>query len=241
MRIDNRANDELRPVDLQIGVLDHAAGSCLISFGKTRVLCAATISEGTANWLAGSGKGWVTAEYALLPASTHTRSWRERHGAKGRTLEIERLIARSLRSAIDLNNMGGEITLTVDCDVLQADGGTRTAAITGGYVAMVLALRTWHDAGKLGAIPVTGQVAAVSAGLVDGEIMLDLDYSEDANAEVDMNVVMDDRGRFIELQGTGERINYTREQLDALLATAQTGIDQLLTLQAGVLDSATDS
>jgi ribonuclease PH len=232
-RADGRADDALRPVRFTRGYLKNAQGSCLFEIGDTIVLCAATIAEGVAQWRRGSGKGWVTAEYSMLPASTSTRTRREASSGRqsGRTHEIQRLIGRSLRSVIDLGGLGGECTVNVDCDVLQADGGTRTAAITGAFLAMHDALQTWQDAGKIRELPLAEHVAAISVGLVDGVPMLDLDYSEDGNAEVDMNVVMDGRGRFIEVQGTAERAPFDRGRLDQLLGLAESGITDLVALQ----------
>jgi ribonuclease PH len=230
-----RGNDHMRPVTIERDFLARAAGSCLIEVGGTQVLCAATIEENVPGWLVGKGRGWVTAEYSLLPASTHRRTRRERNGARGRTAEIERLIGRSLRTVTDLTGLGGEVQIIVDCDVLQADGGTRTASITGAWVALADALAQWRAAGKIASIPLTGQVAATSVGIVDGELLLDLDYAEDSRAEVDMNVVCDAEGRFIELQGTGERVAFTRTQMDSLLDLASGGIGQLLAQQQEAL------
>ncbi len=232
-RNDGRAPDEMRPVRVTRRYLKHAHGSCMFELGDTRVLCAANIEEGVASWRKGSGLGWVTAEYALLPASTHTRSRREATsgGPKGRTHEIQRMIGRSLRAVVDMSAMGGEATMHIDCDVIQADGGTRTAAVTGAYIAMCDAFKMWRDAGKISEIPLMENVAATSVGMVDGELMLDLDYSEDSVAEIDMNVVMDGRGRFIEVQGTGERTPFDKQKLDALLALAASGIERLVGLQ----------
>jgi len=231
-----RAHDALRTVRITRRYLKHAHGSCLFELGDTRVLCAASVTDGVASWRKGKGLGWVTAEYALLPASTHTRSRRESTsgGPRGRTHEIQRLIGRALRSVIDMGGLGGEYTVNVDCDVIQADGGTRTAAITGAYLAVWDALATWRDAGKIAEVPLTDQLAATSVGMVDGELLLDLDYAEDSAAEVDMNVVMDSRGRFIEVQGTGEQTPFTREHLDRMLDLASGGIERLLELQRTV-------
>ena len=237
MRTNNRANDQLRSLSLRKNVLQNAFGSCFVEFGNTRVLCAATIEESVPTWRKGKGLGWVTAEYSMLPAATAQRTKRERKGAKGRTMEIERLIGRSLRTICDLSGLGGEVTITIDCDVIEADGGTRTASITGAYVALVEALKAWQLAGKIEVLPLLGQVAAVSVGMVGGELMLDLDYSEDSRAEVDMNVVMDDKMRFIEVQGTGEQIPFDRDKLNGLLDLAQDGIVQLHALQREVLES----
>ena len=227
----------MRPVKVARRYLKHAHGSCMFELGDTRVLCAASITEGVAQWRRGSGQGWVTAEYALLPASTHTRSRRETGGGgvKGRTHEIQRLIGRSLRTVVDMGGMGGEVTLSVDCDVIQADGGTRTAAITGAYIAVHDAFTTWRDAGRIRELPLIDFVAATSVGMVDGVTMLDLDYAEDSVAEIDMNVVMDSRGRFIEVQGTGERTPFDRERLDEMLDLSTAGITRLVDFQRRVI------
>ena len=235
LRAGGRGDDALRAVVFTRGYLKHAYGSCLVEFGDTKVLCAASIEESVPAWLKGSKKGWVTAEYALLPASGAQRSRREINGQKGRTHEIQRLIGRSLRSVVDLGALG-EITLTVDCDVIQADGGTRTAAICGAWLAMHDALATWKRAGKIRSTPVFGQVAAVSVGLVDGRILLDLDYREDSHAEIDMNLVMNAEGEFIEVQGTGERATFDRARLDALLDMGTKGLEVLLEAQREALN-----
>lgn len=241
-RLDGRASAQLRDVRVSRNYLKHAMGSCIFELGDTRVLCAASVEEGVSQWRRGSGLGWVTAEYSMLPASTHTRSRRETMtGPKGRTQEIQRLIGRALRSVIDMGALGGEVTVTVDCDVIQADGGTRTAAITGAWLAVHDALSVWREAGKVESIGLLGQIAATSVGLVDGEIMLDLAYSEDSVAEVDMNVVMDDKGRFIEVQGTGEQTPFDRARLDTMLDTASAGIDQLLAIQRSIVDEGLES
>ena len=233
MRTDRPAG-ALRPVTITPGYLDYAEGSALICCGNTRVLCAATVEQGVPPWLEGKGSGWITGEYAMLPRSTSRRTPRETHGLSGRTQEIRRLIGRSLRAAVALEALG-ERTLIVDCDVIQADGGTRTAAITGGYVALALALRQMHAGGLVPApIPLT-PVAAVSVGIVDGELLLDLCYAEDSHAEVDLNVVMNATGAFIEVQGTAEKGTFTGQQLDAMLALARSGIDRLLAIQQDVL------
>jgi ribonuclease PH len=236
-RFDGRAYDSLRTVRVTRRYLKHAHGSCLFELGDTRVLCAASITEGVAAWRRGSRKGWVTAEYALLPASTHTRSRRESTGGglKGRTHEIQRLIGRSIRTVVDMGAMGGEVTMAVDCDVIQADGGTRTAAITGAYLAVHDAFATWRDLGKIPELPMIDFVAATSVGMVDGVCMLDLDYAEDSVAEIDMNVVMDGQGRFIEVQGTGERTPFDRARLDEMLDLASAGIDRLVEFQRRVI------
>lgn len=235
-RADGRPDDALRRVRITRRYLRHAHGSCLFELGDTRVLCAASITEGVAGWRRGSGLGWVTAEYALLPASTHTRSRREvgPRGLGGRTHEIQRLIGRSLRSVVDMSGMGGECTMNVDCDVIQADGGTRTAAITGAFIAVHDALATWRDAGRITELPLIEHVAATSVGMVDGVAKLDLDYAEDSVAEVDMNVVMDGRGRYIEVQGTGEKAPFDRGRLDELLELAAGGIERLVRIQTEV-------
>ena len=212
-------------------------GSCVFELGDTRVLCAANISEGVSAWRRGKGLGWITAEYAMLPAATHTRMRRESTsgGLKGRTHEIQRLIGRSLRSVVDMSGLGGEVSITIDCDVIQADGGTRTAAITGAYIALHDALTQWQAAGKITSMPLIEQIAATSVGMVDGELLLDLEYAEDSIAEVDMNVVMDGRGRFIEVQGTGEQTPFDRARLDAMLDLAAGGIDSMLAIQRRIL------
>lgn len=234
-RIDNRKDRELRPVTLERAVMKNAAGSCLVKCGDTHVLCSATIEERVGAWRKGSGKGWLTAEYAMLPASTAKRTPRETQGRKGRSQEIERLIGRSLRNVCDLSNMGGEVTMTIDCDVLQADGGTRTASITGAWVAAYDAFEMWKASGKVKVNPLFGQVAAVSVGLVDGRLLLDLDYREDSSAEIDMNVVMNAKGEFVEVQGTGEQVPFSRARLNDMLDMAEEGIGQLLRLQRQIL------
>ena len=219
---------------IELGVAPYAEGSCLIATGDTRVLCTASVSKGVPPWRERSGAGWVTAEYAMLPRATHTRSERERRGAKGRTQEIQRLIGRSLRSVTDMKSMGLH-TVTVDCDVLQADGGTRTASITGACVALVLAGRWLLYEGLAERQPVREQVAAVSVGLVDGVPCLDLDYREDVTAQVDMNVVATESGGLVEVQGTAEGDPFPRRDLDALLDLATAGIAGLIAAQASAL------
>ncbi len=230
-RADGRADDELRPIKITRNWLDHAAGSVLVEFGRTRVLCAASASEGVPRWRKGSGLGWVTAEYAMLPASTNTRSDRESVKGRigGRTHEISRLIGRSLRAIIDEKALG-ENTIVIDCDVLQADGGTRTAAITGAYVALA-------DACAHLGVPagLTGSVAAVSVGIVDGVPRLDLPYEEDVRAETDMNIVMTGDGKFVEVQGTAEGAAFDRAELDALLVLGEKGCADLTALQREAL------
>ena len=229
-RVDGRAADKLRPVKLTREVMKHAQGSCLVEFGDTRVLCAATIEEGLPAWRRASRQGWVTAEYAMLPAATGRRSPRERANRKGRSMEIERLIGRSLRTVTNLRALG-EYTVTVDCDVLQADGGTRTASVTGAWVALHDALMAWVEAGKISRLPLTGQVAAVSMGVVDGAELLDLNYIEDSHAEVDMNLVATDTGEIVEIQGTGEQTPFDRARLGRLLDLGEAGVKQLIDLQ----------
>ena len=233
IRASGRDADELRPVTLTPGVMKNAAGSCLAEFGDTRVLCTASVEEGVPGWRKNAHAGWVTAEYAMLPAAGNRRTPREYRGRKGRSMEIERLIGRSLRSVTRLDRLG-EITITLDCDVIQADGGTRTASITGAWVALHQALMGLVDAGRLPRLPLTGQVAAVSAGFVDGRALLDLDYSEDSHAEVDFNLVGTGDGRIVEVQGTGERSTLDRAQLDALLDLCQAGVARLTELQSHV-------
>ncbi|MCC7198362.1 MAG: ribonuclease PH [Gammaproteobacteria bacterium] len=239
MRPSRRAPDELRAVRFTRHFTRHAEGSVLVEFGDTRVLCTASVENGVPSFLRNSGQGWVTAEYGMLPRATHTRSAREAAKGKqgGRTLEIQRLIGRSLRACIDLEALG-ERTITVDCDVLQADGGTRTAAITGGYVALADAIDALIRRRTLTASPLHGQVAAVSVGIFKGVPVLDLDYAEDSQAETDMNVVMNSGGGFIEVQGTAEGHAFRREELDVLLNLASSGIGQLTALQQQALNPA---
>jgi len=236
-RTNMRGANELRPVRITRRYLKHAHGSCLIEVGDTVVLCAANVSDGVGAWLRGKGKGWVTAEYAMLPSSTHERKRRETGagGPGGRTHEIQRLIGRSLRTVTDMSALG-EVTVNVDCDVIQADGGTRTAAITGAWLALYDACETWREAGKLKTSPLLDRVAATSIGLVDGELLLDLDYSEDSRAEVDMNVVTDSHGRFVEVQGTGERTTFDRARLDSMLDLASAGTATLLEIQRSLIE-----
>ena len=235
-RIDGRAPDQLRPVGITRQWLDHAEGSVLVEFGRTRVLCAASVTEGVPRWRKGSGLGWVTAEYAMLPRSTHTRSDRESVRGKlgGRTHEISRLVGRSLRAVIDHRALG-ENTIVLDCDVLQADGGTRTAAITGAYVALADAVSHLRGRGALVGEPLTGSLAALSVGVVDGTAMLDLQYEEDVRAETDMNVVMTGDGHYVEVQGTAEGRPFDRALLDELLDLAATGCGELTRAQAEAL------
>jgi ribonuclease PH len=237
VRTNLRPFDQLRDVKITRRYLKHAHGSCLIEVGDTVVLCAANVSDGVASWLRGKGQGWVTAEYAMLPSSTHERKRREigAGGQGGRTHEIQRLIGRSLRTVTDLGALG-EATVAVDCDVIQADGGTRTAAITGAWIALNDAFQTWRDAGRLATSPMLDHIAATSVGLVDGELLLDLDYSEDSRAEVDMNVVIDSQGRFVEVQGTGERTPFDHDRLDAMLSLASAGVARLIAVQRRMLE-----
>jgi ribonuclease PH len=237
-RSDGRAADQLRPVSFHRGWLDHAEGSVLVEFGRTRVLCAASVTQGVPRWRKGSGLGWVTAEYAMLPRSTNTRSDRESVKGRigGRTHEISRLVGRSLRAAIDYKALG-ENTIVLDCDVLQADGGTRTAAITGAYVALADAVGYLRDQQALAGEPLVGSVSAVSVGIVDGEAMLDLCYEEDVRAETDMNVVMTGEGAFVEVQGTAESGAFDRQMLDRLLDLAAAGCDDLTAAQKDALSS----
>ena len=225
-----RALDQLRPITLTRDVMKNAHGSCLAEFGDTRVMCTATIEEALPAWRKASRKGWLTAEYAMLPASTSSRTKREYKGRKGRSMEIERLIGRSLRAVCDLDHLG-EFTITVDCDVLQADGGTRTASITGGWVALHDALMNFVEQGKIKRLPLTGQVAAISMGVVAGTPMLDLDYPEDSHADVDLNLVGTADGGIVEIQGTGERSTLSRAQLNELLDMGEAGIRRLCELQ----------
>lgn len=229
----DRAADQMRPVKLTREVMKNAAGSCLAEFGDTRVLCAATVEDSVPRWRRGQGAGWVTAEYAMLPASTNRRTPREYRGRKGRSMEIERLVGRSLRTVCDLKALG-EMTVTVDCDVIQADGGTRTASITGAWVALHDALKGLVVRDKLKRMPLTGQVAAISMGLVGEDLLLDLDYAEDSHAGVDMNLVGTADGRIVEIQGTGEQTPFDREQLDSLLDMGQRAIARLVELQQEV-------
>ncbi len=237
LRQDGRAPDVLRPVKITLDAFGYAEGSVLIEQGGTRVLCAASVDESLPSWLRGQGRGWVSAEYAMLPRATNTRTRRERNGASGRTQEIQRLIGRSLRAALDLTKLGDR-TITVDCDVLQADGGTRTASITGGYVALALALHRLREKGALRRNPIVQPVAAVSAGYVSGHALLDLDYSEDSAAELDCNLVQTGDGNIVEVQCTAEGRSVSRAELDQLLDLASAGIQQLLAAQRAKLQDA---
>ena len=229
-----RALDAMRKVTLARGAAPNAEGSCLVAFGSTRVLCTASVEDGVPGWKRGKGEGWLTAEYAMLPRATHTRTPRERAQLGGRTQEIQRLIGRSLRAMLD-DFRFGEFTIKVDCDVLQADGGTRTASITGACVAVIDACAWMAREGKITASPVRRRVAAVSVGTLGSELRLDLEYAEDVRADVDMNVVMTSERRFVEVQGTGEHGTFDRGVLDGLLALSERGIAQLLDAQAAAL------
>jgi ribonuclease PH len=237
-RPSRRAPDELRRVSFSRGFAKHAEGSVLVQCGDTQVLCTASVEDTVPPFLRGKGQGWVTAEYGMLPRSTHTRSAREAAKGKqsGRTQEIQRLIGRSLRAVTDLKGLG-ERTITLDCDVLQADGGTRTASITGGYVALALACESLVKRRALAASPLHGQIAAISVGIVGGIPVLDLDYAEDSQAETDMNVVMNNGGAFVEIKGTAEGHAFRRHELDSMLNLAASGIGQLFALQLQALDT----
>jgi ribonuclease PH len=232
MRPSNREHNQLRPIKLTRHYTKHAEGSVLVEFGDTKVLCTATASTGVPPFLKDSGKGWVTAEYGMLPRSTHDRMAREAAKGKqsGRTQEIQRLIARSLRAAVDLSALG-ENTIIIDCDVIQADGGTRTASITGGCVALIDAIAHLKKLGKIKADPVKQLVASVSVGIYKGQPVLDLDYAEDSKADTDMNVIMTEAGGFIEIQGTAENGTFEQEELDSMLVLAKSGIRELIELQ----------
>ncbi len=235
MRPSGRSPEQLRSIKFTRNYTKHAEGSVLVEFGDTKVLCTATVEERIPRWLKGKGQGWVTAEYGMLPRSTGSRMGREAARGKqgGRTMEIQRLIARSLRAVVNLEALG-ERNVIVDCDVIQADGGTRTASITGGFVALADAMEHLMDTGKIKKNPIIGQVASVSVGIYNGTPVLDLDYDEDSNAETDMNVVMNDAGAFIEVQGTAEGHAFRQEELDAMLGLAKSGIAQLINHQKDV-------
>jgi ribonuclease PH len=239
MRPSGREPDQMRPVIFTPNYTKHAEGSVLAEFGDTRVLCTASVENRVPPWMRGAGHGWVTGEYGMLPRSTHSRSGREAARGKqgGRTMEIQRLIGRSLRAATDLDALG-ERTVTLDCDVLQADGGTRTAAISGAYVALLIAMQKLCKERKLKTNPVHGQIAAVSVGIYRGVPVLDLDYEEDSQAETDMNVVMNEAGRFVEVQGTAEGHAFTREELDTLLEMASAGVSEIREAQNAAIAKA---
>ncbi len=236
MRPSNRKPDEMRSLQFIPNFTMHAAGSVLAVFGNTKVLCTASVEERVPGFLRGEGKGWITAEYGMLPGSTHTRSQREAAKGKqsGRTLEIQRLIGRSLRAAVNLELLG-ERTITIDCDVLQADGGTRTAAISGGYIALILALHQLVESGLLDKTPLVAQIAAISVGVYQGVPVLDLDYAEDSQADTDMNVIMASDGKLIEIQATAEQAPFAKEELMAMLDLAEKGIKQITEAQIAVL------
>ena len=233
----NRRADELRQVAVEVGVAPYAEGSALISFGSTRVWCTASVEDRVPRWLEGTGRGWVTAEYSMLPRSTHSRINRERGANSGRSREISRLIGRSLRAGIDLNRLGPR-TVTVDCDVLQADGGTRTAAITGGFIALEAAMSMLGRTNVLPRSPITTRIAAVSAGIVSGEARLDLDYREDSSADVDCNIVMNGNGEYVEVQATAEGSTMSRRQFDILLDLCAKGVEELLEIQRSAREPA---
>lgn len=236
MRANERKNDELRLVEFTPNYIIHPEGSVLVTFGNTKVICTATIENKVPHFMRGKGKGWIAAEYSMLPRATNTRNIREAARGKisGRTMEIQRLIGRALRSALDLEKLGERMIL-IDCDVIQADGGTRTASITGAMVAMKLALAKLVKQGVLKELPLTHHIAAISVGVLKGEVILDLDYLEDSAAEVDMNIVMTENGEFVEIQGTGEEATYSHDQLLQMLALAKGGIEQLILLQKEII------
>lgn len=239
LRDDGRAALEMRPVRMTSDFTRYAEGSVLIEIGATRVLCNATVDDRVPTFLKGKAVGWVTAEYAMLPRATETRTAREtqRGGPSGRTHEIQRLIGRSLRSVVDMSALG-ERTITIDCDVIQADGGTRTAAITGGFVALALAINRQLEAGKIHRPPLRDFLAAVSVGIIDGRVLLDLDYNEDSHAEVDMNIVRTGNGRLVEVQGTAETEPFDRDQMNELLAAAEVGANELVSAQRAAIAAA---
>jgi len=234
-RSDGRKPEALRPLKITRNYMKHAEGSVLMEMGDTKVICSASVEERVPPFLRNTGKGWVTAEYSMLPRSTNTRTPRDTGKGSGRTFEIQRLIGRSLRSVTDLKGFG-EKTIWVDCDVIQADGGTRTASISGAYVALVDAFQTMVEKGMINKIPVHDSVAAVSVGKVDGKILLDLNYEEDSRAEVDMNVVMTGSGKFIEVQGTAENAVFSKKEMDALIRVAEKGIKKLTVFQKKILE-----
>ena len=231
MRNNNRKNDEIREIKITKEYIKYPEGSVLIELGNTKVICNATVEEKVPPFLKGSSKGWITAEYSMLPRATNTRTKRESSNGKltGRTMEIQRLIGRSLRAAIDLKKLG-ERTIMIDCDVIQADGGTRTAAITGGYLALELAVKKLLDSDKILENPIISKIAAISVGIVDGEVLLDLEYEEDSKAEVDMNIIMNDKEEFVEIQGTGEGKTFNLKELNAFLDITRNAFDKLFSL-----------
>jgi ribonuclease PH len=234
MRSDGRRFDQLRDIKITPNVSDYAEGSCLVEFGKTRVLCTASYEPKAPQWLVGTGSGWVTAEYGMLPRSTHTRIKRDKAANSGRTQEISRLIGRSLRAAVDLKKLG-EKQITIDCDVINADGGTRTASVTGGYVALALALKKLSAVSEIKAMPLMNYVSAISVGLHDGNILLDLNYDEDSAIGTDMNFVMTDKGAFVEVQGTAEQIPFTKDQMFKMMDLAEKGCRELFIHQAAIV------
>ncbi|MDZ4661750.1 MAG: ribonuclease PH [Pseudomonadota bacterium] len=234
MRRDGRTSSQLRKITITPHFNANAEGSALVEYGNTRVLCTATVEEGLPKWLQGNGKGWLTAEYGMLPRATHTRTQREKILKGGRTAEISRLIARSLRAAVDLKALGDR-QLIIDCDVIQADGGTRTASITGGFVATCLAIQIFQKKFGLSLNPVKNYLAAVSVGIHNGEILLDLDYSEDSSSEIDMNFVLNSKNEFIEIQGTAEKNSFNQSQLIEMISVAQKGCRELFQAQASIL------
>ena len=236
MRRDGRKPEDLRPISFERSFLKYAEGSVLVKFGDTHVICTASVEESVPQFLRGSGQGWVTAEYAMLPRATQTRTARESVGKKpsGRSMEIQRLIGRSLRSVMDMSLLG-ERAVWIDCDVVQADGGTRTACITGGCVALYDALKTLQGYGVIGKTPMISMVAAISVGIVNGEILLDLNYDEDSSAEVDLNLVMTEQGNLVEIQGTAEGAPFTKNELDIMIELGEKGIRELITLQKKTL------
>ena len=233
-RPDGRKFDELRNITFSPGYISYPEGSVLVTWGETRVICNLTIQEGVPAWMTGKGQGWITAEYALLPRSTHTRTPRETRGLKGRTQEIRRLIGRSLRKAVDLQKIG-ERTLLLDCDVIQADGGTRVASVTGGYIALALGLKPLIEAGEISKEAINSQIAAVSVGMIQGQPILDLNYTEDSQADVDLNIVMTPESRIIEIQGTAEGQPFSKVDLDQMISLAEGGIHQIIAIQKELL------
>jgi ribonuclease PH len=241
MRTDKRQADELRHAVIEPGINKHAEGSVLIQFGDTKVICTASVEERVPPFMKGQGKGWITAEYSMLPRATHSRNQREAARGKlsGRTMEIQRLIGRALRSVVDLQALG-ERTITLDCDVIQADGGTRTTSITGAFVALAFAIHKLSQNITFAKYPITDFLASVSVGVIGGKTLLDLNYEEDSKAKVDMNVVMTGQGKFVEVQGTGEEAPFSRDELNQLLALAEGGISRLIELQRQTLGAATE-
>jgi len=233
-RIDGRKPDQLRKVTVQKNYLKHAEGSCLISFGDTKVVCSASVEEGVPPFLKGKGQGWVTAEYGMLPRSCTQRINREKGGGSGRTQEIQRLVGRSLRAVVDMKKLG-ERTIKIDCDVIQGDGGTRTASITGGYIALAMAISKLKKQKLITVSPLVEQVAAISVGMKDGRAILDLNYAEDSTAEVDMNIVMVAAGKFVEIQGTAEGKAFAKKDMDAMVKLAEKGIRELFASQKKIL------